>query len=56
MCAGATGKGFQEGWGMLRDVAVVGLVTGCPGLFLAVPANPVLMLQIRSELCRQGPA
>lgn len=42
---------------MLGDAAAMGQVRGgCPGLFLAVLANPVLMLQIRSKLCRQGPA
>ena len=42
---------------MLGDAAVVGQVRGCPGLFLAVLANPgLMMLQIRSDLCRQGPA
>lgn len=46
----------MDRWGMLRDAAVVGQVRGCLAFFLAVLANPVSMLQIRSNLCRQNPA
>lgn len=56
MCAGVMGKGFWGEWGLLGDAAEVGQVRECPGLFLAVLANPILMPRIRSELCRQGPA
>lgn len=41
---------------MLGAAAVAGQVRGCAGFFRAVLANSVLMLRIRSERCRQGPA
>lgn len=49
-------KGVSGRMGDARRCSCGGAGEGLLGLFLAVLANPVLMLQIRSNLRRQGHA